>query len=904
MRIFYFTILSFIISTDLCQGQSVKINEVMNWNAAVLKDSSGNYNPWIELYNPGPGAVNLQGFYLGDHTYDPLKWQFPDLTIPAGGYQIVFISNRKKGATYEIHSTISMNSKKTPWNGILLSDASGNLIDQLNYVNMELNTSYGRTPDGSSTFAFFDQPTPGASNNTSTKFQEALPPPLFSHAAGFYESTFNLSMMNPDPTAQIRYTLDGSDPTLSSPIYNTPLAISNPTANPNVYSMIQSTFNAWWLPPSGNVEKYTVVKARAFKAGHLPGEIITSTYFVDNNIQSRFKIPVISLTTDPANLFDYTKGIYIPGKVYDDSIAAHPGPIDETTPANFTQHGGDWERACYIEYFEHNGNLGFAQPVALNIHGSYSRIFRQHAFNLKTGKGFDDPKIIDYPIFPGLEQTSGITKQKYLGTKDIKQFKSIMLRNNGSDWGYSMFRDALASQLFSHRMLGTQAYRPCVLYIDGEYWGIYDLREKFNQDYIQSHYGLHKINSSILYNEGIIYKGDTVACTDYGNMVSYINTHDMSQSSNYEFIKTQMDVENYAEFYAAEIYLNNVDWPGSNIRYWRKNVPYNPNAEYGHDGRWRWTLQDLDLVMGSDQPNGDYTYNALQKATAAGGTSWPNPDWSTIVFRNLLNNTEFKNYFINMMADNLNSSVKPNRVVAMVDQFKATIESEMPAQIARWNSPSDLNFWNDQLDILKNFGIMRPRYQNQHIMQHFSITDTVHITLNVSDAAHGKIRINSLDVDQFLPGVNQNVYPWQGTYFKDIPVILHAVAYKGYKFIRWEGAVNSSDQVITLTNNSDQQVTAIFEVDSPFIPNSGNVSLYPNPTNSILNIDFTDDNNGEIYIFVYDRLGKELYHNGINKFSKMVTGYIDVSDFPKGIYILHVRSSTGKLYKKKFMVDK
>jgi hypothetical protein len=904
MRIFYFILISLIISTDLCLGQAVKINEMMDWNTSTLKDGNGNYSPWIELYNSGSAAINLQGYYLADHSYDLLRWQFPSVNIPAGGYQIIYISGKKTGASNEVHCDISLNSTNTPWQGIYISDPSGNMIDHYDFVPMGVDISYGRSPDGSSSFAFFDQPTPGAANTTPS-FAAALPAPQFSHNAGFYESPFNLSIYNPDPSAEIRYTLDGSEPTSASLLYAGPISVNNRTADPNVISMIKSTFDNRWIAPSVNIEKYTVVKARAFKSGHLPGEVTSSTYFVDSNIKNRFNMPVVSLSTDPSNFFDNVKGIYIPGKVFADSLAANPSePIGETTPANFTQLGADWERPCNVEFFEHRGGLGFSQKMAVNIHGAYSRLYRQHALNLKGGKGFDDPNAIDYPIFPGLVQTTGMAKQKDLVSKDITKFKVLMLRNNGSDWGYSMFRDALGQNLFAHRMLATQAYRPCLVYLNGEYWGIHDLREKLDQDYLFSHYGISKANSTILYNEGILYEGDISAIQDYQDLVAYISANDMTQSVNYEYVKTKMDVENYAEFYIAEIYLNNRDWPGSNIRFWRKNIQYNPNSDYGHDGRWRWGLQDVDQIMGSDQPNGDYTYNVLQEVTAAGGTAQPNPDWSTVVFRNLLKNQEFRNLFINLMADHMNSSVKPSRVISVIDQFKSLIEAEMPAHIARWNAPADMNSWYAELNVLKNFAAMRPMYQFQHNFQYFGLSDTVHVTLNVSDPSHGKIRINKIEVDEYLPGVNQNIYPWQGTYYKDVPVTLYAMAYPGYKFARWEGAINSTDQVITLGNTADEQVTAVFESDSPFIPNQGNVNLYPNPAVGSMSVEFTDDNNGDIYIYVFDRLGKELYGSGIHKSVKTATAQIDVSNFNKGLHILHIKSSTGKLYKKKFMVEK
>jgi hypothetical protein len=893
MRILYSILFCFMISTANSLGQTVKINEVMNWNTYTISDYDGKYNPWVELYNPGPGSINLNGYYLADHSYYLTKWKFPSITIPAGGYTIIFLSGKEYIGS-EIHSEISLISS---WEGLYLSDPSGNLVDHLDWTSMGLNVSYGRSPDGASSFAYFEQSTPWGPNNT-TALASGLPAPEFSHRPGFYENSFSLSISNPDPSAQLRYTLDGSDPTSSSPLYTGPLTISNRNSDPNNISLIPTSFSGQWSAPAGVIEKSTVVKVRAFKAGHVPGAVSSATYFVDPDIKNRFNMPVVSVSTDYYNLFDYTYGINVPGKVFDDAYAANPSmPIDGATPANFTQRSPDWARPAHVEYFEKTGTLGFSQKISLNIHGGYSRISPQHAFNMKADKGFGGPNDFNYPVFPGLTKTNAESEK-------VEKFKLLMLRNGGSDWGFGCIRDALIHNLFSHRLLSTQAYKPCVLYLNGEYWGIYDLREKLDRDFLNAHYGLAKSSSTMLITHGELYEGDPAGAADYLSLHSYISNNDMSQPAKYDYVKTQMDVENYAEYFATEIFLNNVDWPGGNIRYWRKNTPYNPLAEYGHDGRWRWGLQDLDQTLSSPQLNGDYTYNALAKATAIGGPSWPNPDWSTVMLRKLLANPDFKNLFINTMADHMNSTLKPQRVIGVLETLVNAVEPEMPAQIERWNRPSSMATWQSEINLIKQFAIQRPAYQRQHIMNYFGIADTVQITLNVSGSSQGKIRINTMDVDQFLPGVNQSIYPWQGTYYQNVPVTLSAIPYPGYKFVRWEGAVNSSDPTITLSNSGDGQVTAVFEREIPFEPHSGNVNLYPNPATSTLNLEFTDENNGDIYIFVFDRFGKQHYSAGINKLSETATGEIDVSGFSSGIYFLRVKSSTGKIYKKKFSVDK
>ena len=883
-------------------------------NDTSVADYVGKYEPWAEIYNMGGSPVNLTGYHLSVTPDYLLTWTFPNLIINPGQYIVVFFSKRHAiYPNYQIHTNFRLHFKDP---GLYLSDQNGNLVDKWEHMDMDKDISAGRIPDGTGNFELFPVSTPRNSNNT-IAYRSISQLPDFSAKAGFYTQSFDLTLSTTEPGGIIRYTLDGSTPSQSSPIYSGPIKIKNRNGNPNNYSNIPSAYTSWWALPGGNVEKATVVRARVFKSGYLPSVTATHTFFVDPNINSRFNMPVISLVTDSSGLFDYVHGIYVPGKIFDDYMKANPSAVpDEITPANFRQirkrHTNPTSaiKIASMEFFEHTGVLGFVQQVGISIHGDHSRVFRQKSLNIKAGHGGIGEDWIKYPVFTNLvtKNSNGAHVNPDFKKKDMPdlvKFKKIILRNNGSDWGHSMFRDALGEAMFQHRRNTTQGYRPCVVFLNGEYWGIHDLREKFEHSYLTSHYGVLKDRDrpSILYNEGAFYDGDTSGVYDYQDLLSFIQSNDMSNSSNYEKVKERMDVESHADFYAAEIYCNNVDWPGSNIRFWRTMVQ-NPHGQYGHDGKWRWGLQDMDLIFGCNIgiPDCGYTHNTLLECTSSGGTTWPYYDWANILFRNILKNKDYQNLFINIMCDHINSSVKPSRVLNLIDQLQHNIQAEMPSHIQRWVSPATMADWYNEVNVLRTFAINRPQNQIAHLKAMFGLTDTVNIRLNVSDISEGFIKINTIRVDQYLPGVNDNVYPWSGMYFKNVPINLEAIPHPGYRFVRWEGTVASSNQNLTVPNSDNGQYIAVFEKDYIFNPTDNNVQLFPNPNNGNFSLQLDDENNGDIYIRVYDHFGRKVYGGSFTKTNKIATQQIQIEHPKEGVFILQIQSGSN-VYKKRFSVE-
>src|SRR5690606_3182148 len=219
----------------------------------------------------------------------------------------------------------------------------------------------------------------------------------------------------------------------------------------------------------------------------------------------------------------------------------------------------------------------------------------------------------------------------------------------------------------------------------------------------------------------------------YNAMISYIETHNLSNEEHYEEVKTMMDVDNFIDYQTIEIFSGNTDWPGNNVRMWRlRTTQYQPGAPYGHDGRWRWMLYDTDFgfdlfnTLASD-------HNTLEFATEENGPGWPNPPWSTFLFRKLLESEAFRTAFINRFDDMLNSAFRPERTTGIIRKMQESLQPEMAEHVARWKMPRNVDNWRDRVDNMITFAEQRPSFQRQHIRDYFGLEHDITLTVNVSD---------------------------------------------------------------------------------------------------------------------------------------------------------------------------
>ncbi|MDD5719149.1 MAG: CotH kinase family protein, partial [Candidatus Krumholzibacteria bacterium] len=609
---------------------------------------------------------------------------------------------------------------------------------------------------------------------------------MFSRQPGFYDAPISVSLTAGAPGAIITYTLDGSEPTLDSTVFTAPILLGDPSGNPNTISLIPTNFRTnhhfAWRPPRGPVCKLNLIRARAFVTGQEPSPVATGSFVVSADLAGQFPLPVVSVATAAENFFADDRGIYVPGDTY------IPGDL---WSGNYFQEGDDWERPVHIELFDGQGHLLLAQDAGARIHGYYTRHYPQKTLRLYARSEYGAARF-QCALFDDLPYDS---------------YKRFLIRNSGNDWGYIGFLDLAMQTMIKDMGFDTQAGRPVIHFINGEYWGLANLRERYDRHYIEQHYSVAADEIVILANNADLEEGVPEDQAEYLALRDYVIGNDMSQTDRLAYVSERIDLDNFIAYMTAEIFNANHDWPGNNIRYWRRRTAaFEPTAPYGHDGRWRWLAYDLDDCF--YQPS----RNTLAHATAINGPEWPNPPWSTALLRGLLVNEAFRYQFINTFADHLNSTFIPARLIRVIDDLAAQFAPAIAAFQDRW----DITFpWVAGLSSLRSFAIYRPAHQRLHIVDQFQLAGTTNVTLNVNDPALGKIQLNSLVIDGALAGLADPAqpYPWNGIYFQGVPITVTALPQFGYRFLFWQETGSHDAQVTLSPGPAPISLTAVFEID-------------------------------------------------------------------------------------------
>lgn len=806
-------------------GQDVLINEFLASNSSVIADEDGDYEDWIELYNNTTSSIDLSGYGLSDDNSKPYKWVFPSVEIPANGYILVWASGKDKvGQNQELHANFKISASGEP---LSLTDKEGTLVDFIDEITLPTDVSYGRGINATQDiFFFFYEPTPNA-ENTSTPFDYLLSKPNFSHLSGFFETSFHLSLTSENPDATIIYTLDGSEPrpehiggttyqyknqyaqlpsqetgelfeeSYQTIQYQQPIEIVDRNNDENKLANISSTwhFNPSHYLPTEKINKATVVRARELVNNTL-GPTATQTFFVSSVNELASELPILNISLTESDLYSYEDGIYVAGVDFDNwRLANSNSEANGNSRANYIRRGSDYEKNANFQWFE-SGNLMLNQDIGVRIHGGWSRSFPLKTFRLYARNAYDDSNSLNHNFF---------------GETNNSSFRRLILRNAGQDgasiFGRSTFiRDAFMQKLVSHLNFETQDYQPAIQYVNGEYFGLINLRERYDRHYFERKIGLEEGELDFLERSGFgttdIKEGNNLHWKDF---IEFVEEEDISIEDNYKHVLTQMDETNFIDYQIANIYFNNVDWPHNNIAFYRKKTSQlEEDVAYGHDGRWRWVLYDTDFGFGLRSWR-QYDYNTLEHATSIDDSYIPT--WSTLLLRRLLNNKKFKEKFINRFADLMNTTFIPERSNDLINNISSVIASEIPNHTKRWNT---LNNWNSQVEVLKEFGEMRPEYVRTHLKDFFNLEEEHQVKLQVSNPEHGFIKINSISIEEQTVGVNESPYPWKGFYFENIPIHMEAIPITGYKFSHWSGSSNSSEKKINITLNESISLTAHF----------------------------------------------------------------------------------------------
>jgi CotH kinase protein/Fn3 associated/Lamin Tail Domain len=545
----------------------------------------------------------------------------------------------------------------------------------------------------------------------------------FSPIGGVYEKETVVEMDAGDG-ATIYYTTDGSTPGSGSSRYRGPITVS----------------------------KVKAFRAVAYKNGKR-SKIASQTYVCDRE----YDLAVVSIITRPENLWDFGTGIYVEGCCAD--------TIEPYVGANYWM---DWEKRANIEMYDEEGELCFNQSVGINLFGGFSRMLPQKSLAIFARSRYGE-KRINYQLFPELKED---------------KYKSFILRNSGGDFLRTHLRDAFMTQLAKPTGVAIQAYRPAVVFLNGEYWGIQNIREKISEHYLKSNFKVDKENVDILRHNGVKRHGYSA---NYKKLLAYLRTNDLSDDKKMDHLRSFMSVDDYVRYNIAEVYSDNRD-AGGNIRYWRERTD---------SAQWRWVLYDLDLGLGNNKPKG-YKRNTLDKFTRANGEAWPDPAWSTFIIRSLLKNEKVEHQYINTFADQLNTVYHADTANRLLDKMEANIDSEMQYHQKRWGSSYEN--WKHHLGIMRKFISLRPYYLRKHIMQKFDLKDTVNVSIQHPGESFCDMHFSSLDITK----------NYQGIYFTGVPIEIEVTPKHDYNFVGWEDDSEAgAKRTIVLTK--DISLVPLFE---------------------------------------------------------------------------------------------
>ncbi|MEM9819520.1 MAG: CotH kinase family protein, partial [Bacteroidota bacterium] len=782
--------------------QGLVINELAS-NGTDFSDEFGEEEDWVELYNQSAAAIEVGGLYLTDDLDHPTKWQISQpSTIPPGGFLIIWADDDTEQGG--LHSNFKLGGNGETLALVQVLNNSTNIIDSISFGAIPLQASYGRESDGSPNWVTFSAYTPNASNNGSTQW---LAPPIFSLVGGNYPSSQSVTLSHPDPAVQLFYTTDGTEPQPWSTPYNNPITVDQTQA----------------------------IRARAFKGASI-SPTATQAYLIDESTA----MASLFITTDPDNFFDDEIGIYVEGT---------NGIIDfcNTTPKNWNQ---DWERPIHLSLFETDGSQAFGVNAGARIGGACSRNFDMKSLNIYLRRNTYGDENVDYPIFPG--------------RGSFNNYRRFKIRNSGQDFVRMGFRDGLLQQILWDQVdLDLQAFRPVSVYLNGEFWGIHNIRENFNDEYFEDYYGVDGDDLDLIKSPSLdwseVKKGTDA---EYNALYDFIDQNDLSDPANYAIVEEQMDVNEFLNYWIAMIYTANYDWPANNITVWK---------ERKNNRKWRWALLDADGSTANGLTDqAEAFYNTLEQVTDTESTVWPNHRNSTLFFRKLLTYPNFRDEFIQRSCSFIELIFEENRVADMTDEVKNLYESEIDRHLAKWEAGNALGgdywSWNNWVNAFKNFFVERPDYYRGFMQDHFNLSDTYTLSINYDANTGGDVFVNTNSMT--IP------YQYEGLYFKNVPLQVSAVAQEGFEFSHWL-ETGETNPIIQFIANADAVLTPIFNLTGTSV-NLGNDVAICEGESTLVNVEIS---NCEDCVF--------LWSDGSNESSRSLSPLVSTT------YSITVTSSNG-----------
>ncbi len=584
--------------------------------------------------------------------------------------------------------------------------------------------------------------------DTTTKYEGPEAPSVisFSKNAGVYDRAFILELAAPEGYT-VYYTTDGSDPKKFGKKYTGGITVSDTSSvNAGRLTVLNASLNRAQAPkeklPGG-----FVVKAYAEKGGEQTGSV-TNTYFVINNSSSLYGVPFVSVSLDPDGFVSRDNGIYY-------TVLNDPFSKKERRDSTVEVFESDGKRVC-VSYAE----------VAMNGNGSLGMASKSMRLYFKNSPyGDDGDGKLRYDIFLGQARDG------------VKEYKRLLLRNSGNDSSHSHLRDAYIQRLCSTLNVPTMAYRPSMLFVNGEFWGVYNMRERYDAKYFEEHYGIPEqdfvmleapspLTTNWATNEPyVLNDGSAGDEKPFHELVEYIKTHNMANAENYKYVCDRLDVDNMIDFFVGSIYFGNHDWPSNNIKVYRsKNI----SGTSGAHTKWRFVFCDMDMGCGFEGSyDRDMFSYGINESTVAG-----------TMFSGLLNNSEFKTKFIERMTYCAEEVFKSDSAIEELDKMAGAIDNIIQLQFKRWaNDGGSMSKWNDEINEIETYVQNRARYIYAQMAQYYGVTKTQ--AMFSADLSKVQLTVGGKNVTQSgyiaVAGNNKTVTvkvtPKSGYTFRGISVI-------------------------------------------------------------------------------------------------------------------------------------
>ena len=638
----------------------------------------------------------------------------------------------------------------------------------------------------------------------------SIKPPKFSHESGFYPNDFELIISSEysEDTSIIYYTIDSTNPITSntSQIYKEPILITDRTSFPNIYAEYkynedspQSITRTEYASPVYKLDKSMVIRAVIKNSAGNYSEIISNTYFITTNDLSYYQdLTVVSLVTNPENLFDPDIGIYVTGNQYlnwkkSDKYDPNINPYHPDNKCNYFMHGKEWEREASITIFE-KGKVLVSQNMGIRIKGDSTRNNPGKSFNLYGREKYGKKNV-----------KAELLKNNFdLNGEIIKKYKTFSLR---CVYEPNRLKELLVKDLFSSRNLAISDGEMSILFLNGEYWGAYLLIEKTDNSFIETNYLIPSENI-LMIKEAQNEEGPKEETDKFGLFCSANSVwgKDLNDENTYKEIQNFIDIDSLIEHYALGIYIATGDWPQRNQGVWKNNGPIIEGNKYS-DGKWRLISFDFDYTMGVQ-------YSGVCQADSDHfrWTEYKNYDAPTNLFIDLLKkNKIFQNKFINAFCDFANEICTPTKVNKLLDEYVEKYEKIVANSQLRWwgakSKEEGYAIYKDNflktIDTIKNFYENRPKFSLQQLKEYLGLKGEL-VKLNIIINGEGKIKINNI-----FPEFNEG--KWSGKYFTDIPINITAIPNEGIKFKEWNGDKTSNEETLEISLDKETTIIANFE---------------------------------------------------------------------------------------------